>query len=147
MQIKLLTTMSAKIVEWGVSMDGYVAATPIQWELIDTGTVGATLGTAYAQADVVLLDGEALTIGNPLTAMIDGSANTKSAWTATATTTTEGSITATRPIDVQMIAPTNQYVRQFQLGFEPILQAANYLRIRCTAPTAVNASCYIILDI
>ena len=45
-----------KINAWGVSFDGSAAATPIKCELLETGTVFATV-TASADVDVVKLDG------------------------------------------------------------------------------------------
>ena len=49
--------------------------------------------------------------------------------------------------DVQFIAPTNQYVKQFPLGREPVVDAVSALRIRVTAGAAVNAYCYVILEV
>ncbi len=46
----------AKVVAWGISFDGSAAATPIKCELLETGTVFATV-TASADADVVKLSG------------------------------------------------------------------------------------------
>ena len=46
-----------KIVAWGISFDGSAAATPIKVELLETGTVFATV-TASADADCVKLNGE-----------------------------------------------------------------------------------------
>ena len=51
---------------------------------------------------------------------------------------------AVRMLDVQLIAPTNQYVKQFPLGQGFYVPQANYLRIRVTAAAAVNAYCYVI---
>ena len=44
-----------------------------------------------------------------------------------------------RMFDAQLIAPTNQYVKQFPLGREPILDIGESGRIRVTAPADVNA--------
>jgi hypothetical protein len=49
--------------------------------------------------------------------------------------------------DAQLVAPTNQYVKQFPLGREPRCIIGNAVRIRVTAPVAVNAYAYMILDI
>jgi len=48
---------------------------------------------------------------------------------------------------VQLVAPTNQYVKQFPLGREPMFKASEFLRIRVTAGAAVNAYCYVIIEI
>lgn len=141
LQVKPGTTQMAKIKEWGISFDGSAAATPIKCELIETGTVAATV-TASAAADITKLDGAALSSGDPTTAMFAVGT------TATGyTSTSEGTITAVRNFDVQYIAPTNQYVKQFPLGLEPIIQASNFARIRVTAGAAVNCYCYMVVEV
>lgn len=128
-----------KIVEWGISFDGSAAGTPILCELLETGTIFGTV-TALADADIHKTDGEdqaaasvqGLTLGTSATGY---------------TCTSEGSIIATKLHDVQLIAPTNQYVKQFPLGQQPKLIIGRSVRIRVTAPAAVNAVCYIVIDI
>jgi hypothetical protein len=58
----------------------------------------------------------------------------------------EGTITATRVFDVQFVAPTNQYVKQFPLDREPTVPVSKFLRVRVTAPVTVNAYCYILWE-
>lgn len=130
-----------KVVEWGFSFDGSAAATPGKCELIETGTVFATV-TASVNADITQYDGEALSFGDPTTALITvGTAATGY------TSTVEGSITAVRNLDgPQLIAPTNQYPKQFPLGYRPVVSAAKALRIRCLFGTTVNAYCYVIIE-
>jgi hypothetical protein len=140
LQVKPSATVVAKIVEWGISFDGSAAATPGKVELIETD-VAATV-TASVAADITKLDGNALSGGDPTTNLIQvGTSAT--GYTGSA----EGSITAVRSFDVQLIAPTNQFVKQFPLGREPIIQVAKFARIRVTFGTTVNAICYMILDI
>lgn len=127
-----------KIVEWGISFDGSALATPIKCELLDTGTVFGTV-TASADANIAKLESveqavasvAALTLGTSATGY---------------TCTSEGSITAVRMFDAQLISPTSQYVKQFPLGREPKCIIGNAVRIRVTAPAAVNAYAYMILD-
>lgn len=136
------TNMVGKVVEWGISFDGSAAATPIKCELLTTGTVAATI-TEFVAADIINLsdpNAGAVTDDFPLAFTAAGD---ESGYTATA----EGTITATRMMDVQFIAPTSQYVKQFPLGREPTFKASEFLRIRVTAGAAVNAYCYMILDI
>ena len=59
-QVKLF--LQARIKEFVCSFDGYTAATPLQVELIETGSIASTV-TAYAAADITLLDAEALADG------------------------------------------------------------------------------------
>lgn len=136
LQLKPFNT--CKIVEWGVSFDGSSAATPIKVELLDTGTVFGTV-TASADADVAKLgsveDAVASIVGLTLGTSATGY-----------TCTSEGSITAVRMFDAQLVAPTNQYIKQFPLGREPKCIIGNAVRIRVTAGTAVNAYAYITVE-
>lgn len=128
-----------KIVEWGISFDGSAAATPIRVELLETGTVFATV-TASADADITKYD--------DLSAAAASVAGLTLGTTATGyTSSSEGSITAVRMFDVQFISPTNQYVKQFPLGREPKVNIGAAGRIRVTAGAAVNAYCYMLLEI
>lgn len=128
-----------KIVEWGISFDGSAAATPIKCELLDTGTVFGTV-TASADADVTKFD----SVENAVASIAGLTLGT----TATGYTgSAEGSITAVRMFDAQLVAPTNQYVKQFPLGREPKGIIGNAIRIRVTAPAAVNALCYITFEV
>ncbi len=138
--LQVKTIVPAKIIEWGVSFDGSTAATPGQIELIETGTVFGTV-TASVNADITELDGEALLFGDPTTALISvGTAAT--GYTATV----EGSITAVRNLaGPQLVAGTNQFIEQFPLGREPLIQAAKAMRIRVTFGTAVSAYVYVTL--
>lgn len=129
----------AKIVAWGISFDGSAAATPIKCELLETGSVFGTV-TASADADCVKMNGadQAVASVAGLTLSTTGTGYT---------CTSEGTITASRMFDVQFVAPTNQYVYQFPLGQEPVLVIGNATRIRVTAGAAVNAYCFIEVEI
>jgi len=140
LQIKAGATSVLKIVEWGISFDGSAAAAPIKVELLETD-VAATV-TAHVAAGVVKQDGGALMAGDPTTDHFEVG-TTATGYTATA----EGTITTSRMFDPQLIAPTNQYVKQFPLGREPIIQAGKFARIRVTAAAAVNAYAYMVIEI
>lgn len=128
-----------KIVEWGISFDGSSADTPIKCELLETGTVFATV-TAHADSGCVKMDGTDQAVASVAGLTMGTSAT---GYTSTA----EGSITTTRVFDAQLVAPTNQYVKQYPLGQEPVLVIGNAARIRVTAATAVNAYCYVVVEI
>jgi hypothetical protein len=49
--------------------------------------------------------------------------------------------------DTQFVAPTNQYVKQFPLGREPVIELSKFGRIRVTAGAAVNAYCYMVVEV
>lgn len=141
LQVKPSATLGMTIVEWGISFDGSAAATPIKCELIETGTVAATV-TASVANDIIKFDAAAIGGGDPTTNLIQVG-TTSTGYTSTA----EGTITAVRNFDIQFIAPTNQYVKQFPLGYRPFVQTGNLARIRVTAGTAVNAYCYMIVEV
>jgi|SRR5579864_3214449 len=140
LQFKPSATIGAKIVEWGISFDGSAAATPIKVELIETD-VAATV-TASVANDLTKLDADALMGGDPTTNLIQvGTSAT--GYNASA----EGTITVVRNLDLQLIAPTNQYVKQFPLGERPFIQTAKFARIRVKAGAGVNAYAYMIIEI
>jgi hypothetical protein len=136
LQIKPGATQILKIVEWGISFDGFAAALPIKVELIETD-VAATV-VASAAADITKLDSDALAAGDPTT-NIFSVGTSATGYTASA----EGATTSSRDLDgPQFIAPTTQFSKQFPLGQEPVIQPGKFARIRVTAGTAVNAYCW-----
>jgi hypothetical protein len=137
LQLKPFNVM--KITGWGVSMDGAAAAAGVQWELLDTGTVFATV-TASADADILKVDGAEGAVAS-IAGLTLGTAAT--GYTASA----EGTITTTKVFDSQFVNPMGQYAWQFPLGREPKLIIGNAARIRCKAAAAVNAICWIDLEI
>ena len=139
LQLKHFNT--GKIVEWGISFDGSAAATPIKCELLDTGTVAATV-TAFVDADITKWGGGVAGI-----AVASVAGLTLGTGASGYTATVEGTITAVRMLDPQFNPPTNPYVKQYPLGREPELIIGNVTRIRVTAPAAVNCYCYMIVDI
>lgn len=140
LQVKPSATNVLKVVEWGISFDGAAAAAGIEVELIETD-VAATV-TASVAADITKMDGNALSGGDPTTNLIQvGTTSTGY------TSSSEGTITAVRNLDMaQFIQPTNQYIKQFPLGREPIIQIAKFGRIRVKAAAGVNALCYMIVE-
>ena len=133
LQIATPSTTSIQVIEWGISFDGTVVNTPVECELIDTETVGATSLTSVTPALYGTPTGEASLCvgGTSATGFNSGS-------------TAEGSITNVRYGDVQLVSPTNQYIKQYPLGEEWVVPVSHYLRIRVTAGTAVNCYAYVI---
>lgn len=130
--VQVRPLVALKIIEWGISFNASALAVPIVVELIETGTVFATV-TAHVEAGITKSDdlsGVAATIMTLST--------TGTGYTATA----EGTITAVRNLDgPQFLSVLSQpFVKQFPLGQEPVCQIGNSVRIRVTAGAAVN--CY-----
>ena len=128
LQIATPATRPLTIKAWSISFDGSAAATPIRCELLQTD-VAATV-TAHTSTGVQAFNDP----NAPLSLVTLGT--TATGYTATA----EGTITATRQFDLQFIAPTNQYSYQWPLDNEPQVPVSKFLRVRVTAPVAVN--CY-----
>jgi hypothetical protein len=130
------------VIEWGVSFDGSASATPIECELLTSGTVVATMSTALVASDIEAYNAaaDANVTGGGFTLSTTGCAFATAA-------VTEGSITVTRHGDSQLVAPTNQYLKQFPLGQSFWVPATNVLRIRMTAGATVNAYCYVIVGV
>lgn len=130
LQIATPSTRDLKIVEWGISFDGFAAALPVKVELLQTD-VAATSGTSLTPT----LYGDA---NGPASLCVGGTGATCFSPSA------EGTITVVRMFDAQFIAPTNQYMKQFPLGREPRVPISKFLRIRVTAQATVNAYCYVV---
>jgi len=146
----LATGFPIRIIEWGCSFDGSAAATPGEVELFAC-TGAATMSTAYAAADIQpfgsRLDYPANTSGTSGTPLSLGTALSGFATTSV----TEGTVANYRGFDVQLVAPTSQYVKQFPLGREPQLggnsATQDFLRCRMTFGTTVNAYIYVIFEV
>lgn len=134
LQVATPATAGLRVIEWGISFDGFAAAAPIKVELIDAN-VAATV-TAFVSADVVKHNSP----NDQATAMTLGTS--ASGYTASA----EGTVTGARLLDYQLVSPASAYLKQFPLGREPSVAVSRFLRIRVTAPAAVNAVAYVIWE-
>jgi hypothetical protein len=140
--LQLVPGYPIKIIEWGMSFDGTAAATPGTCELIETGAVAATV-TAYGAADVMPFDGyaPANTAGSTGVPLNLGTA------LSGFTSTSEGTVTATRVADTQLVAPTNQYLKQYPLSREFVVPVSKVLRVRMTFGASVNTLCYVLFEV
>jgi len=139
LQVKAQAGITMKVKAWGVSMDGSAAAAGVQWELLETGTVFATV-TAHVDAGIVAWDAEALD-QTKSTYFDVGVADTGF------TSTSEGTITASRVFDTQFVQPTGERAWEFSLGNEPLVSLISSLRIRVKAAAAVNAISWVLLEV
>lgn len=134
LQLKPAAGIDLPIKAWGISFDAITPATPGKVELIEVD-VAATV-TAYAAADIVKVthpEGPAADTG------LISIGTAASGYTATV----EGTVTASRLLDYEFIASTNQYIYQWPLGTEPKVSAGKFLRIRVTFAVAANAICWV----
>lgn len=126
LQVATPSTVGLSIVQWHIEFDGSAAGTPILVELIQTDVA----------ATVTSVTPEKWADPNGIASLCVGGT------TATGHTATgEGTITATRVFDARLVAPTDRYEYEFSLGREPYMPVSKFLRIRVTAPVAVNAIC------
>jgi hypothetical protein len=140
LQVKPGATQVCRVCEWGISFDGSSAATPGIVELCVTD-VAATV-TAHVAGGIHKFDSEALAGGDPTTNLF-AVGTTSTGYTASG----EGSVGAVRQADVQHIAPTNQYVFQFPLGREFMVNPSEFLRVRVKFAAAINAICYVLVEV
>lgn len=145
MQLKPATGYMIRPVAWGCSLDGSAAATPGIVELIETD-VGATITTAFAAADIQPYGDYNATANTAGTSGVPLNLGTAQSGFAT-TSGTEGSITASRMADVQLVAPTNQYSVQWPLGREFEVTPQKFLRVRATFGTTINMICWVIFEV
>jgi hypothetical protein len=136
LQLATPSTQGLRIVEWGISFDGTAVATPIKVELLSTAGTGSTV-TPHAAGTGVLPFHNPGAAASQLTFSTTTTGYTSSSETAPSTVT---------PLDTQLVSPTNQYVKQWPLGREPVVAVSRLVRLRVTAGAAVNAICYIIWD-
>ena len=115
---------------WGYCFDS-TPAVPVYVELVSTGTVAATV-TAFNAGDIIKYGDSGCTAAE-LTL-----STTTSGFTASA----EGTITATRLLDVG-VPMASGYETQLPLDREFGVLATDYLRIRAHTATAVNMLCWI----
>lgn len=126
------TSKDVAIVGWGVSFDGSAAGVSIECEVIEAD-VAATV-TAHVASGLI-------SINNP-----GGSASQCQVGSTTLTgyaASAEGTIAAVRVGDAQLIQPTNNFIYDFLLGYEFVIRAGKFGRLRITAAAAVGALAYL----
>lgn len=139
LQVKGIAALMFKVKSWGISFDAAAGAQGVQCELLETGTIFGTV-TASVAADIAGIDaiGMQVTSTTYLSAGVNATGYNCSV---------EGAIVASRLFDEQIVQPTGQYAWEFSLGNEPIIAAVSALRIRVKAPAAVNAVCWIQVEV
>ena len=132
LQVKPLVPLF--IERWWYFFDG--SPSDIKVELIEVD-VAATV-TAAVDADITrldrVLDGVASSIFMTLS-------TTGTGWTSSG----EGTVTVVRNLSGPQVSSNKTFVEPFALGTEPMIQTANFGRIRVTAAAAVNMLCGMIV--
>lgn len=145
MQLCPATGQIVRPIAWGISFDGFAAAAPGTVELIETN-VAATMSTAYAAADIQPYGDGAAPANTAGASGVPFNLSTTTSGFATAAVT-EGTTTVSRTADLQLIAPTNQYVQQWPLGREFECIPQRFLRVRVTFAATVNMICWVLVEI
>jgi hypothetical protein len=128
--LQVKPTTPCVVTRWGFSFETVPTAV-VKVELITTGTVNATV-TQYAAGDVIKLSdpGGSASLATLATS---GSGYTSSG---------EGTVTASRLLDFRN-AWEQSYDIQLPLDREYTFDASNYLRVRMTTATTINAVCWV----
>lgn len=144
-QLRLAASLEARVIAFGVSFDGFVAALPGQIELFET-TVAATMSTAYAAGDIQPYGNYSEAAQTAGASGVPFNLSTTTSGFATAAVT-EGTVASYRAAWVGLVAPTSQFDYQFPLGREFELTPQMYLRLRVTFGTSVNMTSYIVIEL
>lgn len=139
LQVKSVAAVTMKVKAWGVSGDGAAAAAGVQFELLETGTVFATV-TAHVAAGIVAWDAPAVATASTTYFAVGTSATGF-------TSTSEGTITESRVFDSQFVQPTGIFAWEHSLGNEPSVTAVSALRIRVKAAAAINAIAWVLVEV
>lgn len=132
-QLEVPSTLRVQILEWGISFDGSAAATPAVVELVQA-SAASTMSTAHTTSSVVAQG-------------TDGAATSRLTYGTTADTGYgNGAITTNTTeivFDKQYIAPTNQYIKMWPLGEQPMSDTTKWVQLRINTTATVNALAYI----
>jgi hypothetical protein len=135
LQLDIPSTIQLRIIEWGVSFNGSAAGTPNIVELAQVGT-GTTVTTAHTTSSIVPYN-------DPNAAASRLTMATSGFYSGAVTRT---STTVDRIFDSQLVAPTNQYVKMWPLGREPVVAVSKKLQMSMTLNTAATAIGYVIFE-
>jgi len=136
--LQFLRTSQSRVVKWGVLLDA-IPPVPVYCELLTTGTVAATVA-AHVAAGV-----QPYTDTSATAAASDGVtlSTTGTGYNASA----EGTITAARQGDLQVLTAENRHLWEWSLGREFEVAANDVLRVRITTATTINAYTYILVEL
>ncbi len=134
------TGIILKVKAWGVSMDAAAAAAGVQWELIETTTVAATV-TAHVEAGCIPMNQAAVAA---IAANYFNFGTEATGFTSSAEDTV---VAGTRLFDGALIQPTGERSWEFSLGNGREISAVSVLRLRCLAAAAVNAVCWVEIEV
>lgn len=134
LQIVPASNQKIRIIEWGYTFTT-APTNNVQFELIETGSVAATVTALGSSSVVAYNDATGGTTGIQMSTSASG-------YTATA----EGTITSTRLLDYQYENGL-YFKKQFPLGREPEIGTGKVLRIRATTgASSASISTYVVWE-
>jgi len=123
-----------RVVEYGVSFNLSAVAVPSTVTLAQAGAA-STMSTTHSTSTIVPIGDNAktstLTMGTGATGYGNGSITTN---------------TTAKMFDAQFIAQTNQFVKQWPLGREPVIPGSSILQLRINTSTTASALAYIVFE-
>jgi hypothetical protein len=124
-------------------MNASALAAPFACDLVETGTVAATV-TAFNAADVMPYDDPSAPANTSGTSGVPLNLGTAlSGFTSTA----EGTITAQRVFDSGLIEPIGGYFKQFPLGERPGVKPGSVLRVRVHGDGTTKAVVQVVFQV
>lgn len=133
-QLATPSTISIRIVEWGVSFNGTAAGAPAVCTLAQASAATTSM-TAHSTSTV-------LPVGdNPKTSSLTmGTGSTAFGAVAITTNTTE------RQFAGALVGPMTQYEKQFPLGRDYVVSPSKYCQLRINTAATLTAIAYIVFE-
>jgi hypothetical protein len=133
-QLATPSTISARIVEWGISFNGTAAGAPAVCTLAQASAATTSM-TAHSTSTV-------LPVGdNPkVSSLTMGTGSTAYGAVAITTNTTE------RQFAGALVGPMTQYEKQFPLGRDYVVSPSKYCQLRINTAATLTAVAYIVFE-
>ncbi|QES45255.1 hypothetical protein DEJ49_33495 [Streptomyces venezuelae] len=128
------STISLRVIEWGVSFNGSAAGTPSVCTLAQA-SAASTCSSAHSTSTIVPVGDNAKTSSLTMGTTSSGYGNG-----AITTNTTE------REFAAAFVGPTSQYEKQFPLGRDYIVLPSKFLQLRINTAATLTAIAYIVFE-
>lgn len=132
-QLSTPSTLQLRVVEYGISFNGSAAGTPATVTLALAGAA-STMSTSLSGLVKPIGDNQkasSLTMGTSNSGYGNGAITTN---------------TTAAMFDAQFVAQTNQYIKQWPLGREPVVPVSSFLQLRVSTSSTVSALAYIVFE-
>lgn len=133
-QLATPSTISIRIVEWGVSFNGSAAGSPAVCTLAQASAATTSM-TAHSTSTVMPIGDNA-----KASSLTMGTGSTAYGAVAITTNTTE------RQFAGALVGPTTQYEKQWPLGREPVVSPSKYCQLRINTAAALTAIAYVVFE-